>query len=164
MFTKPLYFGNFSNCLWWWLQILSENVTANVTLVKQCLEMKYFFPWILLKTIIHLLSTKSSLLQYKDQNKTQFGSKEITRQQIFKGVSVLGDSDVLIGSNAIIFFFHLSSLIAHMRDDEWPLSSRLVNAVKETFGQGNTQFLHMRVKVRPRHRIPTPVFLRHCVT
>lgn len=107
MFTKPLYFGNFSNCLWWWLQILSENVTANVTLVKQCLEMKYFFPWILLKTIIHLLSTKSSLLQYKDQNKTPFGSKEITRQQIFKGVSVLGDSDVLIGSNAIIFFFFI---------------------------------------------------------
>lgn len=117
MFTKPLYFGNFSNCLWWWLQILSENVTANVTLVKQCLEMKYFFPWILLKTIIHLLSTKSSLLQYKDQNKTQFGSKEMTRQQIFKGVSVLGDSDVLIGSNAIFFFF--SSVLPHSSHERW---------------------------------------------
>lgn len=38
------------------------------------------FSRILLKIIIHLLSTKSALLQYKEQNKTQFGSKEITRQ------------------------------------------------------------------------------------
>lgn len=120
MFTRPLYLGNFSNCLWWWLQILSESVTANVTLVKQRLEMKYYFSWILLKIIIHLLSTKSALLQYKDQNKTQFGSKEITRQQIFKGVSVLGDSDVLIGSNVIIFF---SSVLPHSSHERWRMTT-----------------------------------------
>lgn len=50
-----------------------------------------------------------------------------------------------------LFFLHLGSLIAHMKDDEWPLWSRLVNAVEETFGLGNTRCLHMRVKVRPRH-------------
>lgn len=63
-----------------------------------------------------------------------------------------------------LFFLHLGSLIAHMKDDEWPLLSRLVNAVKETFGLGNTRCLHMRVKVRPRHRVPIPVFLHYCAT
>lgn len=80
--------------------------------------MWFFFSWILLKIIIHLLSAKSALLQYEEQNKTQFGSKEITRQQIFKGINVLGDSDVLTGSGVIISL-HLSSLIAHMKDGKW---------------------------------------------
>lgn len=81
---------------------LTSGIVGSVTLVKQCLKM-WLFSWILLKIIIHLLCAKSASLQNEEQNKTQFGSKEITRQQIFKAVNILGDSDVLTGSAIIIF-------------------------------------------------------------
>lgn len=76
-----------------------------------------------------LLSAKSALLQYEEQNKTQFGSKEITRQQIFKGINILGDSDVLTGSGIIIFS---SSVLPHSlcerRQMGKTLLARLVSA------------------------------------
>lgn len=101
----------------------------------------------------HLLSDKSASLQYEEQNKTRFGSKEITRQQIFKGIHILGDSDVLTGSGIIIFS---SSVLPHSlcerRQMGKTLLARLVSAErkkrKKRFGLGNTDCLHMKVKGR----------------
>lgn len=112
-----------------------------------------------MKIIIHLLSAKSALLQYEEQNKTQFGSKEITRQQIFKGINVLGDSDVLTGSGVIIFS---SSVLPHSSHERRQMGktllSRLVSAAKERFGWGNTGCLRIRVKGRPRYIVQKTEF------
>jgi len=83
-----------------------------------------------LKIIIHLLCAKSASLQNEEQNKTQFGSKEITRQQIFKGVNILGDSDVLTGSAIIIFSSSVLPRSSLERRQMCKKTSKLVGAAK----------------------------------
>lgn len=68
MFIKPLHLGNFSNGLWWWLQILSDKCHSQCHTCQTVPWNVVFFPWILLKFIIRLLSAESALLQYKEQN------------------------------------------------------------------------------------------------
>lgn len=131
MFINILQLGNFFlfACNRDSKYCLTSGIVVSVTLVKQCLKM-WLFSWILLKIIIHLLCAKSASLQNEEQNKTQFGSKEITRQQIFKGVNILGDSDVLTGSAIIIFSSSVLPRSSLERRQMGKKTSKLVGAAK----------------------------------